>query len=62
MKNYKTLVPGVIAGLAQIAKAFGIDIDPVILDGISAIAIAVLAYFAKDKDVTGGARGQGGTQ
>ena len=58
MKNYKTLVPGVIAGLAQIVKAFGIDIDPVILDGISAIAIAVLAYFAKDKDVTGGQREQ----
>ena len=56
MKNYKTLIPGVIAGLAQIVKAFGIDIDPVILNGISAIAIAVLSYFAKDKDVTGGDR------
>ena len=54
--NWKTTIPGVIAGLAQIAKAFGLTIDPAILDGISAIAIAVLAYFAKDKDVTGGRR------
>ena len=55
--NWKTTIPGVIAGLAQIVKAFGVDIDPAILDGISAIAIAALAYFAKDKDVTGGTRG-----
>lgn len=54
--NWKTTIPGVIAGLAQIVKAFGVDIDPAILDGINAIAIAVLAYFAKDKDVTGGKR------
>ena len=55
--NYKTTIPGLVAGLAQIAKAFGIDIDPAILDGITAIAIAVLAIYAKDKDVTGGTRG-----
>ena len=55
--NYKTTIPGLVAGLAQIAQAFGLTIDPAILDGISAIAIAVLAYFAKDKDVTGGTRG-----
>ena len=57
--NWKTTIPGVIAGLAQIAKAFGFVVDPAILDGISAIAIIVLAYFAKDKDVTGGTKVQG---
>ena len=55
--NYKTTIPGLVAGLAQIAKAFGLTIDPAILDGITAIAIAVLAFYAKDKDVTGGKRG-----
>ena len=58
--NYKTTIPGLVAGLAQIAKAFGIDIDPAILDGITAIAIAVLSIYAKDKDVTGGTRGTRG--
>ena len=54
--NWKTTIPGIVAGCAQIAKAFGVNIDPSILDGITAIAIAILAFYAKDKDVTGGDR------
>jgi hypothetical protein len=54
--NWKTTVPGVVAGLAQIAKAFGFDVPDGLLDGISAVAIILLACFCKDKDVTGGKR------
>ena len=54
--NWKTTVPGLVAGIAQILKAFNIDIPQEVLDGITAIAVFALAYFAKDKDVTGGSR------
>lgn len=56
--NWKTTVPGVMAGLAQIAKAFGFECPVGLLDGISALAIIILAYFCKDKDVTGGTKVQ----
>ena len=55
--NWKTTIPGLVAGVAQILKAFNIDIPQEILDGVTAIAVFVLGYFAKDKDVTGGTRG-----
>jgi hypothetical protein len=56
--NWKTTIPGVVAGLAQIAKALGLNIEPAVLDGITAIAIVILAFYAKDKDVTGGTKQQ----
>lgn len=56
--NWKTTVPGVVAGLAQILKAFNIEIPSAVLDLVSAVALMALAYFAKDKDVTGGTKVQ----
>jgi len=58
MINWKTTVSAVVAGIAQILRAFKVEIDPVILDGITALAVIALGIFAKDSNVTGGTKTQ----
>lgn len=49
MKNLKTTVSGAVAGIAQLVKLFGLDVPTEVLDGITAVAVMVAFYFAKDK-------------
>lgn len=52
--NWKTTISGVVAGLSQIAKAFNLDVPPVVWDVVSGIALIICGFFSKDKNVTGG--------
>jgi len=52
MKNYKTTISGIIAAACG-ALAVQFPEYKEILLSIGALAGAVFAYFAKDKDVTG---------
>lgn len=49
MNDLKTTVPGAIAALAQLLKLAGLDIPHEALDAVTAIAVAVLGYFAQTK-------------
>lgn len=48
MVNWKTSIAGVVAALAQAAKNVFPDFAA-IADAVSALALALLGYFAKDK-------------
>ncbi len=52
MLNWKTTLAGVLAASGQILPLFGIP-QPVAV-AVGVIGLALLGYFAKDKNVTGG--------
>ena len=54
IKNWKTSVGGLIVALPNIATVIGIAIPDPISKLIMAIGAIWFAYFAKDKNVTGG--------
>jgi len=58
MKNWKTTVGGVIAAMPQILPVMGIVIPEPISKLVMAIGLCWFAYFAKDKNVTGGSVSQ----
>ncbi len=49
MTDIKTTVAGAVAGIAQLAKIFGLDIPAQVLDSITAVGVMIAFYFAKDK-------------
>lgn len=53
IKNWKTTVPGVILGIANVLPYFGVLIPQDVLIGISAIAVTIIGIFAKDSSSTG---------
>lgn len=52
MKNWKTTLLGVLSAVALAIKPSFPDFGGII-DGLSAMFIGLLGYFAKDNDVTG---------
>ena len=58
MKNWKTSLAGLFAGLPLLLHMMGISIGHVgngdVLTAISAVAVTVLGVLSKDKNVTGG--------
>ena len=53
MKNWKTTLGGLVIAVPQIAMALGLAIPEPISKLLLAVGAAWLAYFAKDKNVTG---------
>jgi len=51
MKNWKTTVSGILSALGVIFPAVGLPAE--IGQAVTVIGLALLSYFAKDKDVTG---------
>lgn len=51
--NWKTSVPGIIAGIANILPLFGIPVPPAIVHVITTVAILAIGLFAKDGNVAG---------
>jgi hypothetical protein len=47
--DWKTTVTGIVAGVATILKAFGVECPPWILDVVIGLAVILLGYFAKDR-------------
>jgi hypothetical protein len=56
MVNYKTTIAGVIGAIAMVLKLFKLDVPQEVLDGIVAIAVFAMGFFAKDAGVTGTAK------
>ena len=54
IKNWKTTVGGLVVALPTILTTVGIIIPEPISKLIMALGAIWFAYFAKDKDVTGG--------
>jgi len=54
MKNWKTTIGGLVVALPNVLTAVGIVIPDPISKLIMALGAIWFAYFAKDKDVTGG--------
>lgn len=54
MKSYKTLLSGILSLLPTLLGFFGIPFPPEIAHAIEVLGVALIAWFAKDKDVTGG--------
>jgi hypothetical protein len=50
MKDPKTTISGLVAGLAIIVKAIGFEIPTEVLDGIIALAVFAMGWFAKQAD------------
>jgi uncharacterized membrane protein len=54
MKNWKTTLTGLVTAIAVIAKSvFNIDVPT---EAIITVGLFVIAFFAKDSDVTGGTK------
>lgn len=49
MKDWKTTISGLVAAVVVIAKGFGIEIPQAVSDGILAIAMFLMGFFASDK-------------
>lgn len=49
MKDLKTTIAGLVAGLALVVRTIGLDIPQEVLDGIIAVAVFVLGFAARDK-------------
>jgi hypothetical protein len=50
MRNDKrTTLAGMIVGAAMMVKAMGIDVPQNVIDGVLAIALFAMGFFAKDK-------------
>lgn len=58
MKNWKTTIGGILALIPTILSTIGLPMAPELANAIQTIAVALIAYFAKDKDVTGGTTDQ----
>ena len=58
MKNYKTLLSGLLSLAPTVLGFFGIPFPPEISHSIEVLGVALIAWFAKDKDVTGGTKPQ----
>jgi hypothetical protein len=54
-KNWKTTMAGVVATLGLILKLFKIDLPEEVSNGLIAIGVFAIGFFAKDSNVTGGA-------
>lgn len=52
MKNWKTTASGILSAAGTILPMFGIPAE--IGPAITAIGLALIGYFAKDNNVTGG--------
>lgn len=52
MKNWKTTLSGVLAGLGQIVPLFGVPAE--VGQAISVLGLFLIGMFAKDSNVTGG--------
>jgi hypothetical protein len=50
MKDIKTTISGLVAGVAVIVKTLGFEIPDEVLDGIIAVAVFALGWFAKQAD------------
>lgn len=50
MKDWKTTISGLVAGGAVILKTLGLDIPQEVLDGIIAVAVFALGFFAKQTE------------
>lgn len=53
MVNWKTTLAGAVAAMAPFVKSMLPEALAPIADALQALALALLGYFAKDKDVTG---------
>jgi ActR/RegA family two-component response regulator len=51
--NWKTTLAGAIAAMAPFVKSILPEGLAPIADAVQALALALLGYFAKDKNVTG---------
>lgn len=58
MKNYKTTIGAVVSALTFILPLFGVPIPPEVANAGLALAIFIVAMFAKDSNVTGGTKSQ----
>ena len=54
MKNWKTLLSGAVAALPTVLTFIGVQLPIEVVNGITAIGMFAIGYFAKDKNVTGG--------
>lgn len=52
-RDPKTTVSGIVAILAQIAKAAGVDLPPELFNGITMVAAALFAFFTRDSHAPG---------
>lgn len=50
MKDIKTTIAGLVAGVAVILKTLGLEVPQEVWDGIIAIAVFALGWFAKQAD------------
>ena len=53
MKNWKTTLAGLIAGLPIILGTFGVAIPESVSKLLLAIGVVIATYFCKDKNVSG---------
>ena len=56
MVNWKTTVAGVVGAIAMVLRLFKVDVPQEVLDGVIAIAVFAIGFFAKDAGVTGTAK------
>lgn len=50
MKDPKTTIAGVVAGIAILLKTFGLEVPQEVLDGIIAVSVFFLGWFSKQAD------------
>lgn len=48
MKDPKTTIAGVVAAIALFSKSFGLEIPEAVTNGVVAIAIFAMSFFAQD--------------
>lgn len=52
MKNWKTSAAGILAAIGQLLPIFGVE--PEVCNAVSVLGLALLGWFCKDRNVTGG--------
>lgn len=57
MKNWKTTASGLLSASGTLLPQFGVSVD--VANAISVLGLALLGYFSKDHNVTGGTVEQG---
>ena len=50
MKDPRTTIAGIVAGIAILSRTFGLEIPSEVTDGIIAVAVFFLGFFAKQAD------------
>ena len=50
MRDPRTTIAGIVAGIAILSRTFGLEIPSEVTDGIIAVAVFFLGFFAKQAD------------